>query len=115
MRTASRPTEGRETTYAQMVEDPRDIRGVIAHGPARLWIRQAETGSVQRDVPQARAVGSLVQNEAASWRAMTVNDRRSGGRGIAPHGVTHMPAVTDLQTSRAERTLHRAETTSSSE
>jgi hypothetical protein len=94
-----------------MVEDPLDVRGVIADGSARQWFRQAETGPVQRDMPQARAVGSLVRNEAASWRAMTVNDRRSGGRGIAPHGETDMPAAGNLQTSRAERSLHCAETT----
>jgi hypothetical protein len=30
---------------------------------------------------------------------MAVNDRRSSGIGIAPHGETHMPAIADLQAS----------------
>ena len=38
MRTTARPTERREPVYAEMVEHARNIRRVIADGPAGLWV-----------------------------------------------------------------------------
>jgi len=82
-----------------MVEHALDIRGVIADRAARLRVRKSETWPVKRDVPPARVIRRLVRNEAPPGRAMAVNDRRSSGIGIAPHGETHMPAIADLQAS----------------
>jgi hypothetical protein len=37
VRAAARPAERRESTYAQVVQHVRDIRGVITDAPA--WLR----------------------------------------------------------------------------
>ena len=57
-------------------------------------------------MPQARLRGSLVTREATARRAMTVDDGRRGGIGIAPHRKTHMAIIANIQTSRAQRPIH---------
>ena len=81
-----------------MVEHPRDVRGVIADGSRGQRIREPKTGPIESNVPQPRLRGSLVRGEATSWRAVTVDDGRRGGIGIAPDRETHVPPIAELQT-----------------
>jgi hypothetical protein len=57
-------------------------------------------------MPQPGLRGGLISSEATAGRAVTVDDGRRGGIGIAPHGKTHVAIIANLETSRAQRRIH---------
>jgi hypothetical protein len=57
-----------------MVEHLLDIAGMIADGPAWVRVRKAETRPVQRHMLPAIGQRQVVSNEAASRRAVTMDN-----------------------------------------
>ena len=113
VRTAARPTKSGEPINSQMVEDQCHITRVIPNSAAGMRVRQSKTRPVQGDMPHAGLCGCSVGNQAAPWRAVTVNDGPGRGIRIAPYGETHTPATGDLQTIGPKECIHRAESRAS--